>query len=336
MMRKRIIVFSLIFGFHALAWGTTRDAQLTNTTGYNYNYMYPYLSNQMRTDLNPGVTTSQSTSPINAIVRTTKMSGERRVVPRPTTARSATNTTARRTGTPTTNASPKTARVASSAVSNSKQTSSRRQNTNRRVVARSGLRQNARIRNASRGDTSYNGRTAANAANYAQTTTERVSSARCLTDYTQCMNNYCERKDSAYNKCYCSSKLAQIDSQYQDTINDLIKQLLTIQGTNQWSDTEMNEYWMDTIGKYTGTDNSWTNLDNALNIDWASMESRVRGQSAFNTGHEYCVQHLRGCSYMAANLRDAYRSEIARDCATYEQSLQRLKNAAESIIEANK
>lgn len=335
-MRKRFAIFALFFSIHAAAWGATRDAQLTNTTGYNYNYMYPYLSNQMRTSLNPGVTTSQSTSPINTIVRTSKMAADRRVVPRPTAARSATNTTARRVSAPKTNNNARAARATTTNARSAAQAPVRNTNTNRRVVARSGLRQNARVRNASRGDASYTGRTAANAANYTQTDAERVSSVRCLADYTQCMNRYCERNDTAYNKCYCSAKLSQIDAQYQDAIDDLIKQILTIQGTNKWSDVEMNEYWMDTVGKYAGTDNSWTNLDNALNIDWAGMESRVRGQSAFNTGHEYCVQHLRGCSYMAANLRDAYRSEIARDCATYEQSLQRLKNAAESIIEANK
>ena len=97
----------------------------------------------------------------------------------------------------------------------------------------------------------------------------------------------------------------------------------------------MNEYWMDTIGKYTG-DNSWVNLENALNIDWSSTESRVRGQQAFATGHSYCVQHLKGCAYMANNLRDAYRSEIARDCSTYETSLKKIKSAAESILEAYK
>lgn len=90
---------------------------------------------------------------------------------------------------------------------------------------------------------------------------------------------------------------------------------------------------MDTIGKYTG-DNSWVNLDNALNINWASMESRVRGAQAFATGHEYCVQHLRGCAYIASNLRDAYRSEIARDCASYESGLIKIKNTAESVVEA--
>lgn len=328
-MRKRITIFSIIFSFHVFAWGTTRDAQLTNTTGYNYNYMYPYLSNQMRTDLNPGVTTSQSTSPINTIVRTTKIATERKVIPRPTATRNATNSNVRRTNTPTTNARA-TAPATRSA------TSIPAQNAKRRVVARSGLRPGATVRTSSRGDTSKLTRAAANAANYTTSDTARISSARCMTDYTQCMNGYCEREKTAYNKCYCSAKLSQIDAQYQDAIDDLIKQILTIQGTNQWSDAEMNEYWMDTVGKYAGTDNSWENLDNALNINWAGMESRVRGQSAFNTGHEYCIQHLRGCSYMASNLRDAYRSAIARDCATYEQSLQRLKNAAESIIEANK
>lgn len=149
------------------------------------------------------------------------------------------------------------------------------------------------------------------------------------------MNGYCERENTKYNRCYCSAKLAQIDSEYQPAIDKLIKEILTLQGTNHWTEEEMNEYWMETIGKYTG-DNSWTNLENALDIDWADTESRVRGQQAFAIGHQYCVQHLRGCYYMAANLRDAYRSEIARDCATYESSLQKLKNAAESIVESYK
>lgn len=309
----------------ANAHAMTRDAKLTDTTGYNYNYMYPYMNNQMRTNLNPGVTTSQSTNPINTVVKTIPLSSPRRVVPRPTnTTRGATNTTARRTVS------------ANSARTGTRTAPVRATNTNRRVVARSGLRPTATMRTSSRGDASYTGRAAANAANYATTDTNRVSSARCLTDYTECMNGYCEREKTKYNRCYCSSKLSQIDAQYQGTIESLIVQILTIKSENNWSDTEMNEYWMNTIGKYTGGENSWTNMDNALDINWADMESRVRGQGAFNTGHEFCIQHLRGCSYMASNLRDAYRSEIARDCATYEESLQRLKSAAESIIEAYK
>ena len=64
-------------------------------------------------------------------------------------------------------------------------------------------------------------------------------------------------------------------------------------------------------------------IDNALNIKWADMESRVRGQNAFATGHQYCVNHLRSCSSMSSNMRDAYKSEISRDCAAYESSLQK-------------
>lgn len=97
----------------------------------------------------------------------------------------------------------------------------------------------------------------------------------------------------------------------------------------------MDEYWEDVVNQYTGT-NSWANLEEALDIDWASTESTVRGQQAFAMGHQYCVQHLRGCAYMQTNLRDAYRSEIARDCAAYESSLQILENVAESVAQAYK
>lgn len=313
-MRKRTLCFLAFFTLFAHADAATRDAQLTNTTGYNYNYMYPYMNNQMRTNLNPGITPSQNSNLIDTVVKTTPLSTSRRVVPRATkTARVATNTAT-------------TARAGTTSAQSP-----------RRVVARRGnLRGNETqtiIQNNStnRGiPTSYTNSTTTTTQT---TTTERVSSTRCLSDYTECMNMYCQREDTKYNRCYCSTKLAQIDSEYQPAIDNLIKQILTLQSTNNWTEEEMNEYWMSTVGKYSN-ENSWTNLDNALNIDWSNMESRVRGQNAFATGHEYCAQHLRGCFYMAGNLRDAYRSEIARDCATYEQSLQKLKNAAESIVES--
>jgi hypothetical protein len=97
----------------------------------------------------------------------------------------------------------------------------------------------------------------------------------------------------------------------------------------------MNDYWDSIISSHTG-DNSWAKLDDALDINWADTESRVRGQNAFVAGHSYCAQHLRGCFYMASNMRDAYRSDIARDCAAYENSLQKIKNAAESFVESYK
>lgn len=314
-MRKKIALFTFyLIATLGDALATTRDAQLTNTTGYNYNYMYPYMNNQMRDKLNPGVTPSYSDNPINAVVRTYPIPSNRRVVPRKTINRSATQQ-------PTSNS-----RIQPASYSVAQP---------RRVVARSAQKQTFSAR-GSRADNSYTIRTAQNTPLSTTTGTTRISSARCLADYTACMNNYCERPNTPYDKCYCSSKLSQIDAQYKPAIDSLFKQILTIGNTNQWTDEEMNEYWMSKIGQYTGDDNSFINIDNSLNINWVSMESKVRGQNAFTTGHDYCVQHLYGCVYMANNLRDAYRSEISRDCATYENGLRKIKNAAESIIEANK
>lgn len=340
-MRKRFTVFIVLSLYATVAFAATRDAQLTNTTPYNYNYMYPYLNNQMRTDLNPGASNSQLSNPINVVVKTQNLTGNRRVVARPQRTRSATNTTA----TP----RAQTNRTGVATAANTARASTAATSAQRRVVPR---------QNTARSGTTvaqYGGRTVVpRSAAYRATRTDstaqyqrsgttratevssgRVSSVRCMSDYTECMNNYCERADTAYNRCYCSSKLAQIDYKYQTEIDNLVKQILTIQGTNNWSDEEMNEYWMATVGKYSDS-NSWKNLESALNIDWATMESRVRGQTAFATGHEYCVQYLRNCSYMASNLRDAYKSEIGRDCATYEESLIRLKNVAESVISSYK
>ena len=308
----------------------------------SYNNLYPYMNNTMRTSLNPGTTPSQSNAQINVLTRTKQATNTttRKVVPRTsttqTTARSATANNAVRSAntTATTNAinSARAAANTAMAARNNSTTSSRR------VVARSGTTTNNTMQAAtrtSRGDVStYANQNASGVITY-DTSTQSIPSSRCMADYIECMNGYCEREDAAYNRCYCSTKLAQIDSTYQPEIDRLIKEIIVAQSTNKWTDEEMNEYWMDTIGKYTG-DNSWVNLENALNIDWSSTESRVRGQQAFATGHSYCVQHLKGCAYMANNLRDAYRSEIARDCSTYETSLKKIKSAAESILEAYK
>lgn len=317
-MGRKILYFIVFCTLSTNVIATTRDARLTNTTGYNYNYMYPYLSNQMRTNLNPGVTPSQNSNLINTVVKTESLANTktRRVVPRAsrTIARAATtgNTGIARSGVPT---APK---------------------SSRRVVARSRTPQSANAQPPQTVRAQQSARTSRSAVTTPQTTsTVRVPSSRCLAGYTECMNNYCQRKNTKYNRCYCSARLSQIDSEYQPEIERLITEILTLQGTNTWTQAEMDEYWMDTIGKYKG-ENSWANLDSALNINWADLESRVRGQNAFNTGHEYCVQHLHNCYYMAGNLRDAYRSEIARDCDTYEQSLQKLKNAAQSMIKTYK
>ena len=161
---------------------------------------------------------------------------------------------------------------------------------------------------------------------------DSVSSQQCFARYKECMDTYCERQDAAYDRCYCSAKLAQIDSKYQKKIDSLIQQIIRLKYNNSVSDEEINAYWDETVGVYTHT-NPWVNIDNALNIDWSSTENRIRGQNAFTTGHSYCVGYLRSCSYMAQSLRDAYKSEIERDCATYEQGLSHIQMAAESVVE---
>lgn len=298
-----------------------------------YNNLYPYMNNTMRTSLNPGTTPSRSNAQINVLTRTktTNNTQTRNVVPRSATTSNA-STTARSA-----NNSSTTARAATSQ-SNTVRATTTNTNSTRRVVARAGTTTNMQPATRTvRGDatTTQTNKNSSGTAAYVTTTGTSVSSARCMADYIECMNGYCEREDAAYNRCYCSSKLAQIDATYQPEIDRLIKEIIKLQSTNKWTEEEMNEYWMEMIGKYTG-DNSWVNLDEALDIDWASTESRVRGQQAFTTGHTYCMQHLRACAYMATNLRDAYRSEISRDCSTYENSLQKIKNAAESIVEAYK
>ena len=310
--------------------GTTNAViQTANpTSSYTYNYMYPYLNNQMRTTLYPENPTSPSTSPINTVVRTEQMSAPRNVVPRRATvnntnsnARSAAPTNTNRRVIPRT--SVRTTTSEHSTLNGYRPTGSRENGSNR---------DNAIVDASTRGQSTTEQRTSAKLTTYPDP--QVVSSARCLADYTECMNRYCVHENTKYNRCYCSARLSQIDATYQPAIESLVNQIVAIKnGSTSWSDAEMNEYWMEKIGKYTG-DNSWQKLDDLLNIDWASMESRVRGQNAFATGHEYCVQHLQGCFYMASNLRDAYRSTINTDCDAYESSLQRLKNVAESVLGA--
>jgi hypothetical protein len=306
---------------------TATNQTANPASSYTYNYMYPYLNNQMRTTLRPADPTSPSTSPINAVVRTEQLSAPRRVVPR-TNVRAATASpaqapTARAAAVPNTNP---TRRVVARAATTPNTTA-------RRTIATRDLPIIDRDKYDSRLETSYAYRSATNAAN-AENTATTISSARCLADYTECMDRYCVRENMKYNRCFCSAKLSQIDATYQPALESLIKQIIAVKnGGTPLSNAELDAYWMEKIGQYTG-DNSWQKIDDLLNINWETMENRTRGQNAFATGHEYCAQHLRGCFYMASNLRDAYRSRISTDCAIYEKSLQQLKNAAESVIEA--
>lgn len=291
---------------------TAQNQNVNPAASYTYNYMYPYMNNDMRTTLKPNDATSQSTSPINAVVRTEQLATPRRVVPRKNVTVASptdTNTSVARSATNTTTANA------------------------RRVVPRRNTISTSSSANLARATSRVENSVFATVDKNA---TKMVSSSRCLADYTECMNRYCVQENTAYNKCYCSAKLAQIDAEYEPQIDALAQQLVALQyGNNSTNNAELNAYWTSVFGQYSGGD-TWANLDDALNIDWASMESRVRGQNAFITGHEYCVQHISGCFYMASNLRDAYRSSIAKDCATYEAQLNKLKTVAESVIQAYK
>lgn len=272
-----------------------------------YAYMYPYMNNQMRTDLNPGTSVLMTNNPIDVVVKTKRMSEPRRVVPRTTsstTARAATTAPAQTTNS--------TRHVVTRSATN--QTTGPK--TTRRVAPRI-ARENARVTTDTTETT---------------TITYDVPMTRCLAGYTECMDNYCVRANTAYNRCYCSARLTQIDSKYQDEINDMTLQIIRLRGGGQWTDAEMNEYWMERVGGYVG-ENSWMKLENAIDIDWPSPEERLQGQTVFLTGHEYCVAHLRNCASMASNMRDAYRSRISRDCDTYEQNMQRIYDAAAAMIE---
>jgi len=308
------VVLVLVPCFASARGVVSRAARATNTptSGYTYNYMYPYLNNQMRSTLNPGDANAQSTSPINVVVKTTPLpnnnSNTRRVVAR--SGRIATS------GNMTGNTSANIARAAMPTAT----ATTGSYGANRNVVAR---RSTARA-----GTTSgFRGTSSTVSSN-----SQFVSSSRCLADYTECMNSYCERADTEYNRCFCSSKLAQIESKYQPRIDSLITQILRAQNTGNWTDAEMAEYWNDMIGQYVG-ENTWEKLDDALNIDWTDSDTKMQGQDAYVTGHQYCVNHLKNCAYAAPNMRDVYQSEISRDCKSYEKSLNKLQTALETALE---
>ena len=322
-MREKIFIFFIILSmlFGAADAARTRGISSTNrSTGKmseyidpnSYGYMYPYMNNQMRTNLNPGTTVSMTNNPMDVVVKTIPMSQPRRVVPRPVIQNTARNATTQ-AGTSTHNTP-----IARAATSNLRVVSRPIAGTGTQTVRTA--TNNTRVR-----------RTATTA--QTNTSNRTITPATCLADYTQCMEGYCERPNTNYNRCYCSSRLAQIDSKYQPAIDTLVKKIIQLQeGGTSWDPDEFNEYWMQVIGQYEG-ENNWQNIDDALNIEWPTPDARTRGQNAFLTGHEYCVQHLRACAYMAPNLRDAYRSQISRDCKTYEDSLIKIKNAAESVIQ---
>ena len=317
-MKKGLFFFTICLVFVSNAFAATNYIPKRFNTVTSHDDVYPYRLNNAQP--NPSNKTTTSSSTANSVASTSV--GKRNVVKRQTRARSATNS-AVATNTPQRRVvqRPNSITVRSAA-------------TNTAVHPKDGRNfQTVVPRSAKKVATRTTRNVRENSANYYSG--EKVSSERCFADYKECMESYCEREDTAYNRCYCSAKLAQIDSKYQTKIDSLIQEIVRLRYDTSVSNDEIKEYWDQTIGSYTG-DNPWVNIDNALNIEWADAQSRTRGQNAFNTGHEYCVRHLRACYYMSSNLRDAYKSEIARDCDAYEKSLQKIKAAAESVIESYK
>lgn len=354
------------------AHSATRSAVSNYVSTQNYATMQPFLNDKMRQNLNPGdtqfvqspstvMTRAASQSGIASVADYTQGVSRTGTVPTSTTAARAATTggggtgavsPSSRVGAGTNNAAGNnsgrrvvargatTSGAGTSSVARAASTGAANASSNtsgRRVVARAATTNNSAgtgVRGTIRGDNSTYTQTVRGTMNVVQNNapdTSGVTSERCLADYTACMENYCHRSETLYDRCYCSSKLAQIDSTYQQSIRDLTEKILIAQGGGNMTRAELEAYWQDTFGDYTGN-NSLAGLYDSLDIDWSDTESRVRGQKAFATGHEYCMQHTRACYYMAEELRGIYRSTIARDCKTYETYLNRLETAAEAIL----
>lgn len=323
-MRKGIFLFSLLVvcSTPVVAANYVPKQLFTDTnTGEG---LYPYSLNNRKHQ--PKV--RNYISPIGGGITPMQQTGKRGVVKRPVRARARTATTSSVVTQPR-NVVQRT-NVARSAAN----TTMMRNNTNRNVGNRGVVARSASTQSVAR---------SANTRRVVTTSeTNIVSSQKCFAGYKECMEMYCLREDTPYNRCYCSAKLAQIDSKYQNKIDSLIQEIMLLANKTDGSDstetlTPVEDYWQEMVGVYTGT-NPWLNIDENIkqvyeNLNWADTETRVRGQNAFNIGHQYCVQYLHSCAYMASNLRDAYKSEIARDCSTYEDTLKKIKNIAESVIE---
>ncbi|MDR2268840.1 MAG: hypothetical protein LBD94_01500 [Rickettsiales bacterium] len=163
-----------------------------------------------------------------------------------------------------------------------------------------------------------------------------ITPEKCLADYSSCMDNYCNRPSTKYDRCYCSARLAQLDAEYKPAIDELLRQITVMRNGGEIEDgmsqEEINEYWNEVFGA-TGS-NSMASLDEALNIEWTGTESSVRGQNAFVAGDNYCKQHLTGCFYMAENMKSMYRTTIGQDCKKYESYLEKMKYGSEQMLKS--
>ncbi|MDR2770040.1 MAG: hypothetical protein LBB08_01160 [Rickettsiales bacterium] len=331
---KKIYAFIVL----ALAHMAARGEANTNAffTPQQYNTIEPYLNKTMKQKLKPADAQEYGMTAQQAMVRTISGSGKTPIADyvRPASGEAK---SARRAAVPSNQASGRRRVVARSAVktaaggsANRARAASAASSGRRRVVPRN--------RSASRLDGS-------NSQQHDSTTMAPapklpvagdMSSTQCIANYSECMEGYCHRPDAKYDRCYCSPRLAQIDAEYRPAIDSLVQRITIMQNggaiDDGLSERELEDFWDATFGA-SGDPNSMANLNSALgSIDWSTTESSVRGQNAFVAGDNFCRQYLAGCFYMAANMKDMYRTSIAKDCKTYETYLQKMKYGAEQIV----
>ncbi len=328
----RMMTFAILFTLSFTCFNNAESATASNYINpATYNTMRPFMNEKMQTSLyssNTEYTPDTSSAFARAATGSGNTSGAK-LARSGTTSRTNSSTSSgtrrvvARSGSTYSSSGTKrvVARSGSTAKSATTHSSSARGIQNRTVSARS-----------SRGDTS----TRSSDTTITTVSDTSVSTSQCLADYRSCMDGYCERKNAAYNRCFCSDELANIDNTLRPEVENILQQIIVIKngGSSSTSitDAELEDLWQDTFYEHTGT-NDMASLNDALDIDWPDeTDDSLRGQNAFLIGHNYCVQHLKGCFYMVSNLRDSYKSEISRDCTSYKTYLTNLKTAGEAVI----
>jgi hypothetical protein len=327
-----VALFIVSFGYFDNAESVTAASNYINPA--TYNDMQPFLNNKMRQSLQTyGNSPDQSSTfsraaigsgntPISSL--SYNHANTRRVISRNYDNTESTNLQQRRviprSGTSVARSGAELPQY-QTGINYARATAASENTRERRVVMRSG-----------RGDSSITNRETIIGTPVSDTS---VSASQCLSDYRSCMDGYCKRTNAPYNRCFCSDALAEIETTLRPEVEEILRKLVIIKNGGVLSaditDAELEQLWQDTFYTYTGS-NDMISLNDALNIDWPEETDNMRGKNAFLIGHDYCVQHLRGCFYMISNLRDSYKSEISRDCTTYKKYLTNLKTAGELVI----
>ncbi len=333
------IIFCAIFGPGAVHAASAVDinqemsgASLTgrNVSAYanqqSLSSMTPYMTQAMKNRLEINAARSASVTTANNIraVQTGTMAknsgnvatgGKRGVVARSGASMARAGTTSMASSV--TSTSP--ARVASSA------------SAGRGVVARSGT-STARAGTTSMARSTTNARSGTNTINQSTAivtddpNASAVSSDRCIADYQKCMDGYCLTETSKYKRCFCSDRLIEIENGVQPSIDGLMEEIVA----SQIGDSASKDYM--SIQEMQADLASLGSLENSLKIDWAKASNQLKGQAAYDTANNYCLQHLQGCYYMQSTLKNVYRSEVNKACMTYEAGLKQIEANAKKIL----